>query len=206
MSELTQVLLVDDNSKYLKDALPFYGYEVTVALDGVQALKELANDSNKFDIVLLDVMMPNMNGWDTLKAIRKNEKTKHLPVIMLTAVNEDQKMVTGLKIGADDYIVKPFVLPNLLARMEAVLRRSVRQKEISQDVIQSQAPIELLTSKEKEVLQMVAKGESNKQIADKMFVKEVTVKTHLNSIFKKLKVANRTQAVLLAMQADLVKN
>ena len=125
---------------------------------------------------------------------------------MLTAVNEDQKMVTGLKIGADDYIVKPFVLPNLLARMEAVLRRSIRQKEISQDVIQSQVPIDLLTSKEKEVLQMVAKGESNKQIADKMFVKEVTVKTHLNSIFKKLKVANRTQAVLLAMQADLVKN
>ena len=206
MSELTQVLLVDDNSKYLKDALPFYGYEVTVALDGVQALKELANESNKFDIVLLDVMMPNMNGWDTLKAIRKNEKTKHLPVIMLTAVNEDQKMVTGLKIGADDYIVKPFVLPNLLARMEAVLRRSIRQKEISQDVIQSQVPIDLLTSKEKEVLQMVAKGESNKQIADKMFVKEVTVKTHLNSILKKLKVANRTQAVLLAMQADLVKN
>lgn len=206
MSELTQVLLVDDNSKYLKDALPFYGYEVTVALDGVQALKELANASNKFDIVLLDVMMPNMNGWDTLKAIRKNEKTKHLPVIMLTAVNEDQKMVTGLKIGADDYIVKPFVLPNLLARMEAVLRRSIRQKEISQNVIQTQVPIDLLTSKEKEVLQMVAKGESNKQIADKMFVKEVTVKTHLNSIFKKLKVANRTQAVLLAMQADLVKN
>ena len=206
MSELTQVLLVDDNSKYLKDALPFYGYEVTVALDGVQALKELANESNKFDIVLLDVMMPNMNGWDTLKAIRKNEKTKHLPVIMLTAVNEDQKMVTGLKIGADDYIVKPFVLPNLLARMEAVLRRSIRQKEISQDVIQTQVPIDLLTSKEKEVLQMVAKGESNKQIADTMFVKEVTVKTHLNSIFKKLKVANRTQAVLLAMQADLVKN
>ena len=153
MSELTQVLLVDDNSKYLKDALPFYGYEVTVALDGVQALKDLANESNKFDIVLLDVMMPNMNGWDTLKAIRKNEKTKHLPVIMLTAVNEDQKMVTGLKIGADDYIVKPFVLPNLLARMEAVLRRSIPQKEISQDVIQSQVPIDLLTSKEKEVLQ-----------------------------------------------------
>ncbi len=206
MSELTKVLLVDDNSKYLKDALPFYGYEVTVALDGVQALKELANASNKFDIVLLDVMMPNMNGWDTLKAIRKNEKTKHLPVIMLTAVNEDQKMVTGLKIGADDYIVKPFVLPNLLARMEAVLRRSIRQRELSQDVTQTQVIVDLLTSKEKEVLQMVAKGESNKQIADKMFVKEVTVKTHLNSIFKKLKVANRTQAVLLAMQADLVKN
>lgn len=204
MSDLTRVLLVDDNSKYLKDALPFYGYEVKVAFDGVQALKELSEKSNAFDIVLLDVMMPNMNGWETLKAIRRNEHTKHLPVIMLTAVNEEQKMVTGLKIGADDYIVKPFVLPNLLARMEAVLRRSVRQKEVQQDTIQH-VPLELLTSKEKEVLQMVAKGESNKQIADKMFVKEVTVKTHLNSIFKKLKVANRTQAVLLAMQTDLIK-
>ncbi len=167
-------------------------------------MKELSEKSNAFDIVLLDVMMPNMNGWETLKAIRRNEHTKHLPVIMLTAVNEEQKMVTGLKIGADDYIVKPFVLPNLLARMEAVLRRSVRQKEVQQDTIQH-VPLELLTSKEKEVLQMVAKGESNKQIADKMFVKEVTVKTHLNSIFKKLKVANRTQAVLLAMQTDLIK-
>lgn len=113
-------------------------------------------------------------------------------------------MVTGLKIGADDYIVKPFVLPNLLARMEAVLRRSVRQKEIQPDT-SVQVPLDLLTSKEKEVLQMVAKGESNKQIAEKMFVKEVTVKTHLNSIFKKLKVANRTQAVLIAMQTDLIK-
>ena len=204
MSDLTRVLLVDDNSKYLKDALPFYGYEVKAAFDGVQALKELSEKSNAFDIVLLDVMMPNMNGWETLKAIRRNEHTKHLPVIMLTAVNEEQKMVTGLKIGADDYIVKPFVLPNLLARMEAVLRRSVRQKEVQQDTIQH-VPLELLTSKEKEVLQMVAKGESNKQIADKMFVKEVTVKTHLNSIFKKLKVSNRTQAVLLAMQTDLIK-
>ena len=203
-----KVLMVDDESrmrKLVSDFLTRKGYIVIEAGDGEEALDRFYADKD-ISLVILDVMMPNMNGWDTLKAIRKNEKTKHLPVIMLTAVNEDQKMVTGLKIGADDYIVKPFVLPNLLARMEAVLRRSIRQKEISQDVIQSQVPIDLLTLKEKEVLQMVAKGESNKQIADKMFVKEVTVKTHLNSIFKKLKVANRTQAVLLAMQADLVKN
>ena len=102
MPELTKVLLVDDNSKYLKDALPFYGYEVTTAHDGVQALKELFDNNKNFDIVLLDVMMPNMNGWQTLKEIRSNENTKHLPVIMLTAVNEEEKMVAGLKIGADD--------------------------------------------------------------------------------------------------------
>ena len=195
---LTSVLLVDDNSKYLKDALPFYGYEVTVAFDGVQALKELANKNKKFDIVLLDVMMPNMNGWETLKEIRSNERTKHLPVIMLTAVNEDEKMVAGLKIGADDYIVKPFILPNLLARMEAVLRRSNWPQIPAKSSSETKNATDLLTIKEKEVLEMVANGASNKQIADKMFVKEVTIKTHLNSIFKKLKVSNRTQAVLAA--------
>ncbi len=197
MPELINVLLVDDNSKYLKDALPFYGYEVTTAFDGIQALKELANKSKNFDIVLLDVMMPNMNGWQTLKEIRSNEKTKHLPVIMLTAVNEEEKMVAGLKIGADDYIVKPFILPNLLARMEAVLRRSKWQTPVKTSH-KKELPPDLLTTKEKEVLEMVANGASNKQIADKLFVKEVTVKTHLNSIFKKLKVTNRTQAVLVA--------
>ncbi len=197
MPELINVLLVDDNSKYLKDALPFYGYEVTTAFDGIQALKELANKSKNFDIVLLDVMMPNMNGWQTLKEIRSNEKTKYLPVIMLTAVNEEEKMVAGLKIGADDYIVKPFILPNLLARMEAVLRRSKWQTPIKTSH-KKELPPDLLTTKEKEVLEMVANGASNKQIADKLFVKEVTVKTHLNSIFKKLKVTNRTQAVLVA--------
>ncbi len=196
---MANVLLVDDNSKYLKDALPFYGYEVQTALDGVQALKILSKENN-IDIVLLDVMMPNMDGWQTLKAIRSNEKYKHLPVIMLTAVNEDQKMVSGLKNGADDYIVKPFILPNLLARMEAVLRRS---SWVDKPKPKTQYNIEL-TSKEKEVLSLAAKGNSNKEIAEKLVVKEVTVKTHLNSIFKKLKVTNRTQAVLLAMQAEIV--
>ncbi len=203
MSELTSVLLVDDNSKYLKDALPFYGYEVTAAGDGVQALKALSK-SNKFDIVLLDDIMPNMDGWETLKAIRSSEKTKDLPVIMLSSVSDDRKMIFGLKIGADDYIVKPFILPNLLARMEAVLRRSKRNAKTAWTG-ENALSADILTSKEKEVLQMISKGASNKQIADKMFVKEVTIKTHLNSIYKKLKVENRTQAVLVAMQTDLVK-
>ena len=198
---MTNVLLVDDNSKYLKDALPFYGYEVQTAFDGIQALKTL-DKNNGIDIVLLDVMMPIMDGWETLKRIRSNEKTENLPVIMLTAVNEDQKIISGLKNGADDYIVKPFILPNLLARMEAVLRRCNRYPKPKSAPVLDAA----LTEKEKEVLQMAAKGASNKQIAEKMFVKEVTVKTHLNSIFRKLKVTNRTQAVLLALQTDLVKN
>lgn len=205
MNGVASILVVDDNPKFLADALPMYGYDVTVANDGLEALKILMNKS--FDLILLDVMMPNMDGWDTLKAIRNNKKTQYIPVIMITAVSEDQKVVSGLKIGADDYIVKPFILPNLLARVEAVLRRSKWQQEAQPKVektLNKDVNIDALTPKEKEVLALVAKGASNQEIADKLFVRDVTVKTHLNSIFKKLKVTNRTQAVLLAMQMNLI--
>ena len=205
MNGVASILVVDDNPKFLADALPMYGYDVTVANDGLEALKILMNKS--FDLILLDVMMPNMDGWDTLKAIRNNKKAQYIPVIMITAVSEDQKVVSGLKIGADDYIVKPFILPNLLARVEAVLRRSKWQQEAqpkAEKTLNKDVNIDALTPKEKEVLALVAKGASNQEIADKLFVRDVTVKTHLNSIFKKLKVTNRTQAVLLAMQMNLI--
>ena len=207
MGGVASILIVDDNPKFLEDALPMYGYDVTVATDGLEALKILGKENNHFDLILLDVMMPNMDGWDTLKAIRKNKETEHTPVIMITAVSEDQKVVSGLKIGADDYIVKPFILPNLLARIEAVLRRSNWQKEAQpkqEKTLNKDVNIDALTPKEKEVLALVAKGASNQEIADKLCVRDVTVKTHLNSVFKKLKVTNRTQAVLLAMQIDLI--
>ena len=207
MGGIASILVVDDNPKYLADALPMYGYDVTVAEDGLEALKILDKKEGAFDLILLDVMMPNMDGWDTLKAIRNNKKTQYIPVIMITAVSEDQKVVSGLKIGADDYIVKPFILPNLLARVEAVLRRSKWQQEAQPKVektLNKDVNIDALTPKEKEVLALVAKGASNQEIADKLFVRDVTVKTHLNSIFKKLKVTNRTQAVLLAMQMNLI--
>jgi DNA-binding NarL/FixJ family response regulator len=90
--------------------------------------------------------------------------------------------------------------------MEAILRRCQWQQENKKtDVsINTDTDIEALTSREKEVLALVAKGATNQDIADKLFVRDVTVKTHLNSIFKKLKVTNRTQAVLLAMQMNLI--
>lgn len=203
MAELTKILLVDDNPKYIEDVLPYYGYEVCCVYDGEQAVEKLNQDSS-FDLVLLDVMMPKMNGWDTLKTIRNTESLKDIPVIMVTAVNEDQKMVSGLKIGADDYIVKPFILPNLLARIEAVLRRSKRcsEKNVTNNQFNETTT---LTRREKDVLLLVTQGESNKSIADKLVLSEVTVKSHLSSIFKKLNVTNRTQAVLVAMQLNLVE-
>ena len=207
MDGIASILIVDDNPKFLKDALPMYGYNVTVAEDGIEALKILSNEKNHFDLILLDVMMPNMDGWDTLKAIRNKPEIQYIPVIMITAVSEDQKVVSGLRIGADDYIVKPFILPNLLARIEAVLRRSKWQNiqaAKKEQTINKNVDIEALTPKEKEVLALVGKGASNQEIADALSVQDVTVKTHLNSIFKKLRVSNRTQAVLLAMQINLI--
>ena len=206
MGGVASILVVDDNPKFLADALPMYGYDVVIAKDGLEALKILGEKKHNFDLILLDVMMPNMDGWDTLKAIRSNKDLKYIPVIMITAVSEDQKVVSGLKIGADDYIVKPFILPNLLARIEAVLRRCQWQKESlpQEKALNKDVNIDALTPKEKEVLALVAQGASNQEIADKLFVRDVTVKTHLNSIFKKLKVTNRTQAVLLAMQMNLI--
>lgn len=209
MVAIAKILIIDDNPKYLADALPLYGYEVDVANDGLQGIKKLTSDKNFYDMVLLDVMMPNMDGWETLKTIRSNKKLENIPVIMITALNEEQKEISGLKFGADDYVVKPFILPNLLARIEALLRRSTWQKEKTNNVdlkFVQEGEIEPLTTREKEILKMVSQGASNNDIAEKLFVREVTVKTHLNSIFKKLKVKNRTQAVLLAMQMRIIED
>lgn len=207
MAKLNRVLLVDDNPKYLEDVLPFYGYEVVCATNGEKAL-DILKSNTEIDIVLLDVMMPKLNGWDTLKAIKDDSDLNDIPVIMVTAVGEDKSMVAGLKIGADDYIVKPFVLPNLLARMEAVLRRvkaNCLKNSLPNVTIDKNNNFNSLTEREKDVLLLVTQGESNGSIADKLSVSEVTVKTHMNSIFKKLNVKNRTQAVLLAMQMNLVE-
>ena len=209
MVAIARILIIDDSPKYLADALPLYGYEVEVANDGLQGVKKLTAENSNFDIVLLDVMMPNMDGWETLKAIRNNKKFENIPIIMITALNEEQKEISGLKFGADDYVVKPFILPNLLARIEALLRRSTWRKEKSGNVdlkFVQEGEIEPLTAREKEILKMVSQGASNADIAEKLFVREVTVKTHLNSIFKKLKVKNRTQAVLLAMQMRIIED
>lgn len=206
MSSLARILIIDDNAKLISDSLPMYGYEVVVAHDGLLALKILDEDAN-FDLILLDVVMPNLDGWETLKAIRNNKKTEKIPIIMLTSITDANKQISGLRFGADDYIVKPFVLPNLLARIEALLRRSVWNKETRHTAVLpfvKEEKISPLTAREKEILTLVAKGNSNSKIAQKLFVREVTVKTHLNSIYRKLNVDNRVQAVLLAQQTEII--
>ena len=117
----TSVLIVEDD-KNIRDLLQMYlekeGYAVTVAGDGGQALEKFR--AIMPDLVLLDVMMPVMDGWTVCKTIRAESQT---PIIMLTAKSETDDKVAGLKAGADDYITKPFEMKEVLARIEAVLRR-----------------------------------------------------------------------------------
>ena len=116
------VLVIEDD-KNIRELLQMYlekeGYAVTLAFDGQQGLAKFR--SIKPDLVLLDVMMPVMDGWEVCKAIRAENRT---PVIMLTAKGELEDKITGLKAGADDYITKPFEMREVLARIEAVLRRA----------------------------------------------------------------------------------
>ena len=116
------VLVVEDD-RNIAELLQMYlekeGYAVTIAADGGQGLSKFR--AIKPDLVLLDVMMPVMDGWAVCKTIRAEGKT---PVIMLTAKSETDDKVAGLRSGADDYITKPFEMKEVLARIEAVLRRS----------------------------------------------------------------------------------
>ncbi len=122
------VLIVEDDAN-IRELLQMYlekdGYAVTLASDGGQGLDKFR--AIRPDLVLLDVMMPVMDGWAVCKAIRAEGST---PVIMLTAKGETDDKVTGLKAGADDYVTKPFEMKELLARIEAVLRRADRNTEI----------------------------------------------------------------------------
>ena len=121
--EGTYILVVDDESrmrKLLKDFLSAKGYYILEAEDGEKALEVFAENRNKIKLVLLDVMMPKLDGWSVLRKIRQDSK---LPVIMLTARGEEQDELFGFELGVDEYISKPFSPKILVARVETILKR-----------------------------------------------------------------------------------
>lgn len=120
---MTRILITDDEPSMrqgLADNLEFEGYKVEMAADGTEALDLLSK--NEYDLLILDVMMPEVSGFDVCKKIR--QQGNNIPVILLTAKGEEIDRVLGLELGADDYITKPFSLRELLARVKAILRRS----------------------------------------------------------------------------------
>jgi two-component system alkaline phosphatase synthesis response regulator PhoP len=124
MSASPTILLVDDEEDILELVsynLERDGYSVRTAATAEAALKEM--DKALPDLLLLDVMLPGMSGMDLCKRMKAQEKTRHIPVLLLTARSEETDIVVGLELGADDYITKPFRTRELLARIKAHLRR-----------------------------------------------------------------------------------
>jgi DNA-binding response OmpR family regulator len=122
-----KVFLVDDNPTALKmlgHALTRAGYEIDVARDGAEALAKIP--ASQPDIVVLDVMMPNMDGIETTRRLRENPQTAGIPIILLTARDRIEDKLSGFGSGADDYVVKPVLPAELVARIAALLRRSHR--------------------------------------------------------------------------------
>ena len=136
--------LAEDDLKIaelIKTGLEEYGYEITSISNGIQALESF--QTNDFDLVILDLMMPGLNGIELCRQLRTTHKT--LPILMLTALGSIDDKVTGLKSGADDYLVKPFHFKELLARIEALLRRNQFQPEKTDDQMLSFDDISLNT-------------------------------------------------------------
>ncbi|HEY2898499.1 MAG TPA: response regulator transcription factor [Gemmatimonadaceae bacterium] len=120
---MTHILLIEDNPGFaegLRQNLEFDGYRVSVAADVASSARAIETDPP--DLVILDLMLPDGNGYDVLRTIRERDSVT--PVLLLTALSEEAHKVRGFRLGADDYVTKPFGLLELLARIESLLRRS----------------------------------------------------------------------------------
>lgn len=129
---MSRILICEDEPSMrmgLKDNLEFENYEVDTSGDGEEGLSKIL--SNSYDLIILDVMMPKMSGFDVCKSARKSGITT--PIILLTAKGEEIDKVLGLELGADDYVTKPFSLRELLARIKAILRRGDINTKSSED-------------------------------------------------------------------------
>ena len=127
------VLVVDDEQrmrKLIKDFLNASGFEILEAEDGEKALEVFEQTKNKISIILLDVMMPKLDGWSVLRQIRQESK---VPIIMLTARGEEQDELFGFELGVDEYISKPFSPKILVARVEAILKRTGKDEKQVRD-------------------------------------------------------------------------
>ena len=129
MVRMAKILIVEDDvhiAKMIEATLSIGNYQSAVCDDGARAVQEIL--SGQYDLVLLDVMLPGMDGFEIIRQIRSEDT----PVIFLTALQEVSDKVRGLKLGAEDYIVKPFEAVELLARVEVVLRRTHRGRTLLQ--------------------------------------------------------------------------
>jgi two-component system OmpR family response regulator len=199
-----RILVIEDEldlQRALARALRDEGYAVDAADDGEEGLFKA--ESNDYDAVLLDVMLPKLDGWEILKRLRKTKKT---PVLMLTARDASRDRVRGLDTGADDYVVKPFDLDELLARLRALIRRSANKTSnvieigavkvdiAARNVLLKDKPVEL-TAREYQLVEFLAlhRGEvvTRTQLYEHLFDEDDStlsnlLDVHVSNVRKKL--------------------
>ena len=204
-----KLLLIDDDPNLIllvKDYLEFRGYNVVTAENGREALEVL--DQNIPDMIICDVMMPEMDGYSLVKHIRQEPQTNTIPVLFLSAKGQSQDRVKGLNEGADVYMVKPFEPEELVAQVESSLKQIKRLSQgrlLGKDggsTIQVPNNVEL-TPTELKVVQLVAKGMANREIAEQLNVSQRTIESHVSNMLNKTSLNNRTELARWAIESNM---
>lgn len=204
-----QLLLIDDDPNLVllvKDYLELRGFAVMTAQNGREALRML--EKNIPDLIICDVMMPEMDGYSFVKHVRDNPQTSWIPVLFLSAKGQSQDRVTGLNTGADVYMVKPFEPDELVAQIEASLKQAARMRHNSVQEVEGELSIQVpfdveLTPTEAKVVQFVARGMANREIAESLNVSQRTVESHVSNMLGKTGLHNRTELARWAIERRL---
>lgn len=205
-----KLLLIDDDPNLIllvKDYLEFRGYEVVTAENGRDAMDVLTRQQP--DMIICDVMMPEMDGYSFVESIRQDNRTDWIPVMFLSAKGQSQDRVKGLTKGADVYMIKPFEPEELVAQVESslkqasrLMRHNVRPSLDQNKRIQVPSTVEL-TPTELKVVQLVAQGLANKEIADKLNVSQRTIESHVSNMLNKTNLHNRTELARWAIECSM---
>jgi len=204
-----RLLLVDDDPNLIllvKDYLEYQGYQVNTAGNGREALEVLAKETP--DMIICDIMMPEMDGYTFIDQVRADSRTSWIPVMFLSAKGQSQDRVKGLNTGADIYMVKPFEPEELVAQVESSLRQASRlmghNNRPLDDSPRIQVPSNVeLTPTETKVVQFVAQGMSNREIAEKLKVSQRTIESHVSNMLNKTSLHNRTELARWAIQSNM---
>lgn len=214
--EKIKVLIVDDHQVVRQGLRTFLELHEDISIvgeaeDGRQAV-ELVNQLAP-DVVLMDLVMPHMDGITATQQIMASGSTTK--VIALTSFSEDDKVFPAIQAGAASYLLKDVSPDNLVEAIRAVHRGEARlHPDITRKLMQQvshkrneiqESSVEQLTEREIEVLRLVARGRSNREIAEDLFISEKTVKTHISNILGKLNLDQRTQLVIYAIKNKLVE-
>ena len=202
---MKKILIIEDDSATrdnLATILRMEGFEPFTAPDGRRGVETALRENP--DLILCDVMMPSMDGHNVLSALREKSATANTPFIFLTARSDRSDIRTGMNLGADDYLTKPATATELLAAVNARLKRdAARPPGEFNPNFSSHEPLLVLglTDREAEVLLWVAQGKTNAEIAAILGAAENTVKKHLQNIFEKLGIESRNAATIRALEA-----